>query len=265
MTTVVTGWTGRDYDRLGAQFIYSFDPHWPGRRVTDTAVHLMVFTDLEKLREEARYPIKTRLPTPRCLNTCGYRLECDGLAEFIERHKDNKAAHGREPNERWKEKEVAAGYSFRFDAVKFATQLFIPEAAQVQLPDGEILVWFDADVVTHRAVPENFIESLIGDSDLVHLGREPKHSEIGFWAVRLSPLTRRFLKRLADLYRFDKVFDLREWHSAFVFDTARKEFEAQGMRSKNLTPGGRGHVWPGSPLGRYTEHLKGKRKLRNAA
>lgn len=244
MTTIVTGWTGRNYDRLGNEFVRSYKALWPD------GVWAMIFRD---------EPGSTSI-CDRCVE-CIIGDHCEGLADFVERHRLNNKANGREPNERWKDKEVEAGYSFRFDAVKFSLQLFIPEAAQVQLADDEILVWFDADVLTKRAVPERFLEGLIGDADLVHLGREPKHSEIGFWAVRLSPLTRSFLRRLADLYRTDKLFELKEWHSAFVFDVVRREFEAKGMRSKNLTPGGRGHVWPGSPLGRYTEHLKGKRKM----
>lgn len=248
--TVVTGWTGRGYDGLGQQFCSTFARGWP------VSVALSVLTDAP------HHPLSLMTLDHRRTLTASSLSKCDGLAEFIARHKDNPAAHGREPNGRWKPKERAIGYSWRYDAVKFATQLFIPDAASKQLSDGEILVWFDADVVTKNAVPERFIEGLLGDSDVVFLGRPPKHSEIGFWALRLSPKTRAFLEYLTNLYRTDAVFGLKEWHSAFVWDEARRTFEnSHGMRSRNLTPRGRGHVWPTSPLGRYTEHLKGERKL----
>jgi len=243
MTTVVTGWTGRAYDPLGYQFLDTLDRYWP------PAVGVSYYVDAGYRNTSEKRAMSARLLS-----------DCDGLVDFIARHKDDKAATGRRINERWKAKEVAAGYSFRFDAVRFATQLFIPEAAARHLPDGEILAWFDADVVTNAAVPEGFVEGLIGGADLVYLGREPKHSEIGFWAVRLNPLTRWFLSALANVYRQDKVFSLAETHSAFVFDHCRREFEQKRKAVRNLTPGGSGHVWPKSPLGACTEHLKGKRK-----
>lgn len=242
MTTVVTGWTGRGYDALGNQFCQTFDRYW-----SPYADAIVYVDDFEHLP-----------PMPAVHGAIRRLSACAGLAEFIERHKTNKAAHGRKPNERWKGSEVEAGYSYRFDAVKFATQMFIPEAAAKTLPDQEILAWFDADVVTRRKVPESFIRNLLGDDDLVYLGREPKHSEIGFWAVRLNTATRHFLTALAESYRSDVLFNWQQWHSAFVFDVVRRPF---GLKEKNLTPGRRGHVWPDSPLGKYTEHLKGKRKL----
>lgn len=229
--TVCTGWTGRGYDALGKQFVDTFRRHWPA------GVGLTVYAD------EGHDSSLTG---------------CIGLGNFIARHKDNNAANGREPQVGWRAAEISKNYSFRTDAVKFATQLFIPEAAAKHLQDGEILVWFDADVVTFKDVPERFIEGLIGDADICYLGRPGTHSEIGFWAVRLSPLTRQFLSAMPNLYRSDRIFQLREWHSAFVFDHVRKQFM---MKEANLTPNGHNHCWVKSPLARYLDHLKGKRKL----
>lgn len=255
MTTVVTGWTGRSYDALGEHFVRTFKQHWP------KSIRLTPYVDGDYWTTFAgRYDGVMNPLDARTLHGV------DGLAEFIARHKDSPRANGREPNKRWKPKEVAAGYSFRFDAVRFATQLFIPEAAAKHLADGEIMVWFDADVVTTADVPEGFIGGLIGDADLCYLGREPKHSEIGFWAVRLNGATRKFLTALAETYRSDSLFEnLAEWHSAFVFDACRNVLHAEGGRERNLTPGGRGHVWLSSPLHRHAEHRKGDRKWRKAA
>jgi hypothetical protein len=255
VTTVVTGWTGRGYDPLGRRFLETFLLRWP------KSVNVLAFTD-----RGSEIDIINRRDQFKCFPLS----DCDGLAEFQAQHAHDPLRHGRVPNDRWKDKERAAGYSFRWDACKFATQLFIPEGAAKHLPDGEIMAWFDADVVTTADVPEGFIEGLIGDADLVYLGR-PKHSEIGFWAVRLSPRTRQFIWRLAEIYRDGDAFWLAETHSAWVFDRVRmaNEYldEMRGcdspngnFKTKNLTPGGRGHVWPTSPLGRYTRHDKGKRK-----
>jgi len=239
-TTIATSWSPFGFQHYGHQFAATFAALWP------PDVSLVAYVEAHQNLDRIE---------------CRFTTECDGLAAFIERHKDDPAAHGRVFRPGWRLAERQKGYSFRTDVVKFATQLFIPEAAAKHLPDGEILVWFDADVVTHRAVPEGFIESLIGDADVCYLGRPGTHSEIGFWAVRLSPMTRDFLQLLADQYRTDAVFKLREWHSAFVWDYVRKDRELAGMRSRNLTPNGRNHVWMQSPLRLYLDHLKGKRKV----
>lgn len=184
----------------------------------------------------------------------------DGAREFLARHAGNLAAQGREfrPGMNWKERDRRTGYSFRYDAVKFSRQCFIPEAAAAELADGDILVWLDGDVITHSPVPTGWIESLLGDADVAYLGRERKHSEIGFYAIRLGPATRSFLYELADLFRTDLIFGLDEWHSAFAWDWCRRD--ACNVRFRNLTPGGHDHVWHQSPLASYTDHLKGARK-----
>jgi hypothetical protein len=258
MTTVVTGWTTPlrprsikprarrpdvpGYDELGHQFCQSFDEYWPA------SVELIAYVD-----------------TPRPLPRAGQRpITClRGLDEFQRRHRENLAAHGRQPNRLWKARDREKGSSFRWDAVGFASQLFIPEHAAQSLPDGEILAWFDADVKTYRGkVPRHFIEDILGDADLCYLGRGDKHSEIGFWACRLNDRSRAFLASMPDLYRSDKIFELAETHSAYVFDHCRKL--ARGLRVKDLTPGGSGHVWfhRTSPVARYLDHLKGESRKR---
>lgn len=189
--------------------------------------------------------------------------DCPGQREFIARHAADLAANGRQfrPGMNWKQRDRAAGYSFRYDAVKFSRQCFIPEAAAADLPDGTILVWLDGDVVTHSPVPTGWIEGLLGDADGAYLGREPKHSEIGFWCVRLGPATREFLAQLAELFRADLIFGLKEWHSAYAWDHLRRaNAQLLPIVWRNLTPGGHDHVWHQSPLARYTDHLKGPRK-----
>jgi hypothetical protein len=129
--------------------------------------------------------------------------------------------------------------------------------------DGDVLCWLDADVVTHSAPPAGWIESLLGDEDVAYLGRAPKHSEIGFWAVRLSEESRRFVQEFADLYATDRLFQLRTWHSAFAWDDARRWAESHGLISaRDLTPGGDGHVWFQSPLKAHLDHLKGEARKR---
>jgi hypothetical protein len=239
-TTICSGFSPSGLAEYGATFMRTFDQFWP--QDTDLAVYT---------EQPCTGPDRVMI---RSL------WDCPGEREFLTRHRHNKAAHGREPTPSWKEGDRRRGYSFRFDAVKFSRQCVIPLAASKHLPDGDILAWSDADVVAFKPLPRRFISGLLGDADGVYMGRQRKHSEIGFWAVRLAPDTRVFLEMLADTYVTDGVFGLGEWHSAFVWDTCRRNVEAHGVTFRNLTPRGHDHVWHQCDLGLYTDHLKGGRK-----
>jgi len=239
MVTVCTGFSQSGYRLYGERFLESFDRHWP------RSVDLKVYT------EE-----RTEVPRGECRSL----FDIPGCAAFLDRHRGNVAANGREPRPGWSAKDRRAGYCYRFDAWKFCRMAMIPRDAARDLGDG-ILVWLDADVMTYRDVPEGFVEGLIGDADVAYLGRVPKHSETGFIAFRL-PEARRLIDAYADLYASDTVFDLLEWHSAYAFDQARG---ATGITGRDLTPSGRGHVWFQSPLGQYMDHLKGARKTIGAS
>src|SRR5688572_26794014 len=126
MTVVVTGWTGRDYNVLGEQFVRSFNRYWP-----DT-VKLVAVVD-EPARFAGRY--LDRMITISV-------ADLHGLTSFQNRHADAPNSNGRVERKSWSAKDRASGYSFRTDAVKFAPQLFMPEAASVYVQDDEVLAWF---------------------------------------------------------------------------------------------------------------------------
>lgn len=236
MIRVVTGFSPKGYKEYGHRFLSSFDKHWPAD------VQLRAYV------EE---------PTPMPRGIAVSLWECKGAAAFIERHKDDPSKTGRAINDKWKERHRRFPYNFRFDAVKFCRQCFIPEHASLDMIDGDILVWLDGDVVTDCTIPKRLMDDLLQDYDLAYLGRAGTHSEIGYWAVRLNARSRQFLAKFAEWWRSDEVFDLPEWHSAFVFDWTIKEIS---INARNLTPGGRGHVWMQSPLSHYMDHCKGEKR-----
>lgn len=236
MIRVCSGFSESGYKEYGKRFLETFHKHWP------QSVELVVFTEAD-------------VEMPR--GACRSLWECRGVAQFLARHRDNPERCGTKQHAKWKPKYIGRPYNFRFDAVKFFKQALIPEHASFNLNDGDILVWLDADVVTFADVPDDAIEQIIGDRDIAFLGRQGTHSEIGFWAVRLNYRTREFLAMFADVWRSDKVFDLEEWHSAFVFDWCRRH---TSMIQHNMTPLGRGHVFTDSPLRYWLDHCKGNRK-----
>lgn len=239
--TVVTGWAPSGWQQYGRLFLQSFCQNWPA----DT--RLVVY--VEELMEWPAYtqnrPISQRLLSsiPEAPAT---------LARF-----DNPLHRGQVPNPSWKERAVQAGYNWRFDAWKFCRQGLIPLDLAWQEKAG-LMLWLDADVVTTAPVPPGFIEKLLPPGyDMAYLGREPKHSEIGFQLYRLqeaSPM----LQRFSALYSTGKILAEKEWHSAYAFDLARKT--SPEVRAFNMTPTGSGNVWTTTPLQRYLTHNKGDLK-----
>jgi hypothetical protein len=234
---VCSGFSPTGRLQYGERFLRSFDRYWP------RGVELQVW-------------VEEPMPMPR--GACRDLWAIPGAREFHERHRDDLRLHGRAPTAIWKDREIAAGYSFRTDAYKFWKQILIPEASSAGLDDGDILVWLDGDVETFAPVPEDLVPSALGSAEVAYLNRDPKHSEIGFWALRINPSTRLFLHHIALQYRTDRFLDLREWHSAFIWDHERRK---AGLIERSLCPpGSRGHVWPRTVLARCLRHDKGKRK-----
>lgn len=242
-TTVVTGAWGPRRQFYIDNFVAAFDRFWP------EDIDLLIYADA---------PVKLPKLGNRLVLVHNLNRSCPGYSDFIQRHENQLMHNGCEARRGWKRSEIRAGYSFRFDAVKFAGQAFAPAHAMGRLPDGDLMIWLDADVSTFAKVPAGWIDAMVAGHDGVYLGRPAKHSEIGFWAVRLRPKTRTMIETFVGLYRSDALFQLDQWHSAFVWDRAREGSPAIDMHS--LTPRGEGHVWFQSALKQYTDHLKGRRK-----
>lgn len=186
------------------------------------------------------------------------------LRKFIDRHGENPIACGRVRvgvNNRWKPAEIAAGYNFRYDAVKFAYMSYQMVDAALRLPYCSALAWLDGDVIFRAPAPDDLINRTLRGHEVSYLGRAPKHSEIGWLGFRTTGACRDMLEALTQLYSTDELFHLKEWHSAYAFDHVRAIYERErGLSCRDMTPGGRGHVWMQSELAAFSEHLKGGRK-----
>lgn len=247
--TICTGWSPAGWNLYGAKFLYAFDRLWP------IDVGLLVWGEYN----QGIYP--STLPS-------GRRWEFTVLddipmwRQFEERHRNDLRARGRVPDERWKSKERQLGYSWRFDAYKWARQAFIPMAASVRA-DTEYLAWLDADVITHsRVAHEALITALIPEEQSIgYLGRGDKHPDIAFQLYRLGGVADDFLLAWLQLYATDKVFELAQWHSAWTWKYILDNHPMDLARfAHDITPNGFGHVWHQSPLRMWGDHLKGDRK-----
>lgn len=245
MLTVVTGWSPSGWNEYGRRFAESFDRFWP------CEIRLLVYGEEPRElpnrsgRREIEFRPLTAIP---------------GCIEFLDRN-DNELARGLRQlaNYPWKPSAIAAGYNWRFDAWKFCRQGFIPEHAARSCGESDFLIWLDGDVVTHSPVDLRAIEALLpAGKAIAYLGRGAKHPEIGFQMYRVGDALP-MLEEFARLYREDAVFNLPEWHSAYVWREALRQ-SGLSQFAHDLTPGGTGHVWHQSPLRLWGDHLKGDRK-----
>lgn len=228
---------GTAWERYGENFATTFHRFWPEK------VELVVVADRQLPLPRGRVADLTAIP---------------GVAEFRHRWKGKDIANGKRPPAGTKRDD--SGYSWRMDAIKWMPQAMAPLAVLDDMYDGDILIWFDADVDTFSPVPLGWPTTLLGDADVACLQRVGRHTEIGFYAVRLNSRTKAFLRRFAEFYATDEVFNLKEWHSAYVFDRALESVD--GIKIRNLSPGGKGAVFGASELADHCRHYKGKLKDR---
>lgn len=168
-------------------------------------------------------------------------LECQSswLREFKDRH-----AHRPTNN-------------YRFDACRFAHKIAAIELAY-EIGEADVLIWMDADCVTHADVTPHWLESLLHGGDLAILKRKHKYTEGGFMMFRRGACDM-LIKGMVDLYKTDKLFGLPEWHDCWALDHARSQLALNEV-SLSGDAEETGHPLINGPLGERLDHLKGKRK-----
>ena len=229
--TVITTFSDAGWLQYGKRFVETYCKHWPKN------IPLKIYCDTV----QGEYP-----------NVEWIKLNdaCPDLVRFKERHKNNQHAHGLKPDSSKK--------SYLWDAVKFA------HAALNSSTD--LIIWLDADVVTHSTVPFEFIESLLPqDHYCAYLGRQKIYPECGFVVYNTkSKHNKVFMQDWQDLYNTDSLFNEIEYHDSYLFWQLVKKHQASGMLTTNISDGHPHrpgvHVFINSPLGEYMDHLKGKRK-----
>lgn len=152
------------------------------------------------------------------------------------------------------------GYSYRFDAARFAVKHFVMRDAALRLGEG-VLTWLDGDTVTLGAVPAGWAERLLGDADVAYLGRGSMHPETGYVGFRL-PQALPLLEWCCDTYSSDRFRALPGWTDCHVL---RAGLAAVPITARDLTGhryDGHSNIWPVSPLAAYLTHFKGAKMKR---
>jgi len=249
---IVTTFNKHGYDQYAKVMLQSFIENWPKEQ------RIVVYTEDVTIDPEiARNP---RIIIKDIGNVRDLTL-------FKKRHKDSPKAHGFWP-------QGARAKQFQFDAVRFSHKVFALYDCWTTNPvEYKSMTWLDADTITFRAIPNNFLERMApriyhtrdGAKErygICYLGRSKQHSECGFVSYnKMHPMMHSFWDNFIDLYRNDSLFDLKEWHDSYLFDHVRIQFERRGLVNLNLTPKFvQGHPFINCRLGEYMDHMKGNRK-----
>lgn len=242
---IVTSFGEKGFTEYGKRFLQTFQQFWPEE------VKLHVYHEGQDL---SAYTCIHAQHNIRHIRSC---------KDFLRRHAANYRAHGKEyrSGDKWKQANIDAGYSFRYDAFKFCRKVFaLDHAMQALHGEGGSLFWLDADTVTFDSVPVTLLDRMLPKKyTLSHLDRPGYHSECGFVGYNLDQETAfTFIREFALLYEQDRVFTLSEWHDSWVFDWLRRKLQisAYGIPHKIGN-----HVFISSELGFYMDHVKGDRKI----
>ena len=237
---VVTTFNSRGYKEYGKSCLETFLRHWPKE------VSLLVYAEDVKIDEDD--PRLILINQAECLPK---------LIEFRQRFREDPRANGILSSE--------AIYDFRWDAVKFSNKVFaVADAIRRCQPVADHLIWLDADTVTHRSIPQEFLDGIAPtNSELASYLNRRIYPECGWVGYNLKHENiSRFAKLFEHVYSSGEFLALTESHDSHVFWLIVKQMK-RDREAKFKLLGSRftkRHVFINSVLGGYMDHLKGERK-----
>jgi hypothetical protein len=150
-------------------------------------------------------------------------------------------------------------YDMRFDAIRFSYKVAAIGAAD---RSAGVLIWIDADTVTHATITLSWLARLFPSGDLAWLEREAIYPECGFMMFRL-PGAEDVIRDLLNLYQSGRLFALPQWHDSYAIETIASLHAAGGkLKIWSLSGAARkhAHVFANSELSTRMDHFKGPRK-----
>lgn len=156
-------------------------------------------------------------------------------------------------------------YDFRRDCVRFAHKVAALTDTGLSARGG-LMVWADADVLTHAAVDEVWLRGKLRGGYMAWLDRERIYPECGFVLFDCNhPRHRDFMELYRCHYETLEVLSERETHDSYVLQQLVNQCVANGWFTApaSLSGGARRshHPLPASPLGARLDHAKGPRKV----
>lgn len=257
----VTTMNREGLDTYGRRFLESFIGRWP------KAVTLLCYSEGWGPQDlDFQLPDNLHIePLEKGYKEANDSPHYEPYLKFLERFRADTAANG------WilQKNKKQPVYSYRYDAVRFSHKVFALHKGLRQALDqgGTMLIWLDADIYTHTAIPMEFLESRMSQTrEIGYLHRQTEdgnimYPECGFVMYRIDrPRVQLFLDLFRKTYESGEIFSLAEVHDSFVFFVILQGMmREQGLKANNL---GRGaekcwHPFVNSPLAQYMDHLKG--------
>jgi hypothetical protein len=240
--TITTTWGPNHYDVYAKRCIESIFKNWP--------------KEVKKIFYPDDLQQQIHADNTTYLNLKNNQPE---LQEFIDRNKNNDLI---------KEKmENPMRSAFEYDAIRFSYKVFCMLDAAEKC-NTDVLIFIDADTVTYKKVPLEWLEHIAPeDKFTTFLGRPKKgFSETGFITFNLAlPESQKFFARWREYYKQDLWKNLKGFTDSFTYDAARIDSTDRSL-DNDLNDGrylgyrGSKHPFVNSELGDYMDHLKGDRK-----
>jgi len=242
--SVVTTWGEQHWDLYAKRSVQSIIDNWP----KDTQKFFYPDNISQQIEAEntSYFSLKEVQPT---------------FADFAERHKNSVLVKTKMAE--------ATDNKFVFDVVRFAHKVYaVIDAAE--RANTEQLIWIDADTVTYKTIPQEWLDHIAPlNKFTTFIGRPKKgYSECGFVSYNLASLhAQEFFARWKDYYESDKWNTLKGFTDCHTYDAVRTQMVTEGKISDNDLNDGRflgyrgsKHPFVNSELGDYMDHLKGERK-----
>lgn len=162
------------------------------------------------------------------------------------------------------QKKINFHNDYRFNAVRFSFKPFAIYQSLDYIPnDLDYLIWTDADLRCKKKFSAEDLLQFMPDSDQImsYLGRKEAYSECGFLGFNIKNMdTRKFIKRVIDVYHTGEIFSYAQWHDSFIWDVVRVAYENQlKLKFKDISGEGfeKAHVYINTGLDEFFDHLKG--------
>ena len=195
----ITSFGDSGYDLYGEKFLKTFIRYW------DAPLNVY-------------YEEKRRFPKSKKINYLPL-WEVPHVEEYLKRPKVQKTAKIED---------------YRFQVHKFSRKSFV----QIdEIRKGGKVFWLDADIETsEKADIQKVLRHLKGTA-ICYMGREgfyPCTSFVGFDGNH--ELIHYFVEAYEDIYLSEEIFNIPEWHDAYVFDWVRKKVvEEHDLPTRNIS------------------------------
>jgi len=240
--TVTTTWGEKHWESYAKRCVESIHKNWPKQ------VKKIFYPDniSQKIDSDNTFYFDLKQTQPE-------------LQEFILRNKNNELVKEKMAN--------PIRSAFEYDVIRFSYKVFCMLDAAERC-DTDVLIFLDADTVTYKPIPIEWLEHIAPANKFsTFLGRPKKgFSETGFitFNMRLDE-TQMFFERWREYYKKDLWVDLKGFTDSFTYDAARLDTTDRSL-DNDLNDGrflgyrGSKHPFINSELGEYMDHLKGDRK-----